>query len=80
MSKFNDNSKAMRGVIRILMQSPIYLRMPLAERKILVQKLCAQMELSSDATSSQVHDSASPTVSTAEDISSRTVYHPSDLK
>ena len=46
MSLVDGDSRVMRGVVRILMQSPIYLRMPLAERKILVRKLCAQMGVS----------------------------------
>jgi len=79
MSLVNGNARVMRRAIRILMQSPIYTRMPLAERKILVKKLYAQMEVSWESTSSQVHDSAPLTASTVEDIPSHTAYLTLDL-
>ena len=79
MSLVNGNSRVMRGVIRILMQSPIYMRMPLVERKILVQKLYAQMGVSWESTSSQVHNSASSTASSIENIPSQAAYLTLDL-
>ena len=74
MSFVNGNRKVMRGVIRILMQSPIYMRMPLVERKVLVQKLYAQMGVSCDSTSSQVLKSAPLTASPIEDIPTQAAY------
>ena len=41
VSFVNGKSRMLRDAIRILMQSPIYFRMSLAERKILVQEFCA---------------------------------------
>jgi len=60
----------MREAIRILMRSPIYFRLSLAERKVLVQKFYAQMGESSDSTSSQDRYGAPPTAASFEDFSS----------
>jgi len=79
MSIINGNSKVLRGAIQILMQSPIYVRMPLAERKILVHKLSSQLGVVCEFASSQVHKSAPPKASIVEDISSETTYLALDL-
>ena len=55
MSIIDGNSKVLRGAIQILMQSPIYIRLPLTERKILVHKLSSQLGVACDPLSSQVH-------------------------
>ena len=80
MALVNGNRRVMRGVVRILMQSPIYMRMPLDERKILVRKLCAQMGVPCESTSSQVHNSAPLLSLTLEDIPSQSACLTTDLK
>ena len=79
MSLVNGNKRVMRGVVRILMQSPIYMRMPLGERKLLVLKLCAQMGVPCESMSSRVHNSASLLTLTLEEIPSQSTPLTSDL-